>query len=67
MDLIKVLTHLHAELNNLNAAIASLQRLQQGDLQGRDRQIWLQVPGEKAEHRTRKAKPHSIRGKAQGA
>jgi hypothetical protein len=67
MDLTKVLTHLHAELNNLNAAIASVQRLQQGDLQGRERQLSLQMPGGKAGHRTRKAKPHSVQGKAQGA
>jgi hypothetical protein len=31
MDLAKVLAHLHAELDKLDAAIASLQRLQQGD------------------------------------
>jgi hypothetical protein len=30
MDLMKVLTHLHGELDNLNAAIATLERLQQG-------------------------------------
>lgn len=36
MDLTKVLAQLHAELNYLNAAIASLQRLQQGDLEGRE-------------------------------
>jgi hypothetical protein len=29
MDLAKVLAHLHAELDNLNAAIATLERLQQ--------------------------------------
>ena len=30
MDLTKVLAHLHGELDNLNAAIATLERLQQG-------------------------------------
>jgi hypothetical protein len=29
MDLAKVLAHLHGELDNLNAAIATLERLQQ--------------------------------------
>jgi hypothetical protein len=31
MDLAKVLAQLHAELKNLDAAIASLERIQQGD------------------------------------
>jgi hypothetical protein len=31
MDLEKVLAQLHAELENLDAAIASLERIQQGD------------------------------------
>ena len=30
MDLTKVLAHLHGELDNLNTAIATLERLQQG-------------------------------------
>ena len=30
MDLVKVLAQLHGELDNLNAAIATLERLQQG-------------------------------------
>ena len=30
MDLAKVLAHLHEELDSLNAAIATLERLQQG-------------------------------------
>jgi hypothetical protein len=30
MDLAKVLTQLHAELDNLNVAIATLERMQQG-------------------------------------
>jgi hypothetical protein len=33
MDLRKVLAHLHAELDKLDAAIATLQRLQEGDQQ----------------------------------
>jgi hypothetical protein len=36
MDLVKVLAKLHEELDGLNAAIATLERLQRGDL-GRDR------------------------------
>jgi hypothetical protein len=44
MDLTKVLEQLHAELNYLNAAIASLQRLQQGDLEGRDGRIGYKRP-----------------------
>jgi hypothetical protein len=36
MDLVKVLTTLHEELDSLNAAIATLERLQRGDL-GRGR------------------------------
>ena len=30
MDLVKVLTHLHEELDSLNTAIATLEQLQQG-------------------------------------
>jgi len=40
MDLGKVLAHLHSELENLDAAIASLQRLQEGGRRrGRPRQL----------------------------
>ena len=44
MDLSKVLAQLHSELNNINAAIASLQRLEQGDLQGKDRRNGYKRP-----------------------
>jgi hypothetical protein len=55
MDLGKVLAHLHAELANLDAAIASLQRLQQA---GRDRRRpseTLPPPARITTRRTRKA------------
>jgi hypothetical protein len=44
MDLTKVLAQLHSELDKLNAAIASLQRLEQGDIQWRDRRNGYKRP-----------------------
>jgi hypothetical protein len=60
MDLTKVLAHLHAELDKLDAAIASLQRLQQGDQRRGRPALSLQKSGKKtAERRAAKPKPSS--------
>ena len=44
MDLTKVLEQLRSELNNLNAAIASLQRLDEADRYARDRRNGYKRP-----------------------
>jgi hypothetical protein len=60
MDLSKVLAHLHAELDSLDAAIASLQRLQQGDdRRGRPTLRLEKSAGRTEEKRTGKTKPRS--------
>jgi hypothetical protein len=51
MDLGKVLAHLHAELNNLDAAIACLERLQQGDRRRGLPVLKSQRPGRKTAQR----------------
>ena len=57
MDLAKVLAHLHAELDSLDAAIASLQRLQQGDeRRGRPTLRVQKSDEETVERRVRKTK-----------
>jgi hypothetical protein len=60
MDLAKVLAHLHAELNDLDAAIASLQRLQHGDRR-RGRPLFaLQKSDKQPNRRKGKAKPDAF-------
>jgi hypothetical protein len=44
MDLAKVLAQLHAELENLDAAIASLERIQQGSRRRGRPPEWLHKP-----------------------
>jgi hypothetical protein len=60
MDLEKVLQQLHEELDNLNAAISSLERLQEtGKLRGKETE-WLEdisTPGPAPRRRKSKAKP----------
>jgi hypothetical protein len=60
MDLDKVLQQLHEELENLNAAISSLERLQEaGKLRGKEAE-WLEeiaTPAPAARKRKGKAKP----------
>jgi hypothetical protein len=62
MDLAGMLAQLHAELDKLDVAIASLQRLQQADLRrGRTRQ-WLPKPGNRTARgpaKTRMASSHA--------
>lgn len=41
MDLTKVLAQLHAELENLDAAIASLERIQQGSRRRGRPPLWI--------------------------
>lgn len=61
MDLTKVLAHLHAELDKLDAAIVTLQRLQQGDQQRGRPPLRLQKPAKKpAARRGGKAELNSL-------
>lgn len=56
MDLAKVLHQLHEELDNLNAAISSLERLQEaGKLRGQETE-WLSVTTPPPGLRKRKSK-----------
>ena len=60
MDLAKVLEQLHEELRNLNAAIASLERLQEGGIHHVKSPDWLeQIPGAVVAERKRKSKPRN--------
>lgn len=57
MDLTKVLAHLHSELENLDAAIASLERLRQGGRRrGRPPQL-LSKQGQPEDRRNGASKP----------
>jgi len=59
MDLSKVLAHLHSELENLDAAIASLERLRQGGRRrGRPPRL-LPKLAKSEKPRTRKSKSKS--------
>lgn len=60
MDLAKVLAHLRAELASLDAAIASLDRLQQGDRRRARPLLLPQKPGKAAKPRTSKSKKDSL-------
>ncbi len=58
MDLAKVLQQLHEELENLNAAILSLERLQEsGKNRGKD-STWIgEIAGEEAAVQKRRGRP----------
>jgi hypothetical protein len=61
MDLTKVLAHLHMELNNLDAAIASLERLQQADRRRGRPALGLTKPVKKTtQRRGKKPKEDSL-------
>ena len=60
MDLAKVLAQLHAELQNLDAAIASLERIQQGKGRRGRPPEWL-VKTRSAEGRGKPADPEKRR------
>jgi len=60
MDLTKVLAHLRAELDSIDAAIASLDRLQQGDRRRGRPLLSLQKSPKTAKSRTDKAKQDSL-------
>jgi hypothetical protein len=57
MDLDKVLQQLHEELRNLNAAIASLEHLQEAGLHHGKSSEWLESVPRAVAARKRKAKP----------
>jgi len=59
MDLAKVLANLHAELDNLNVAIASLERLQNGGRRRGRPPERVQKPSKPEPRRASKAKPDS--------
>jgi hypothetical protein len=60
MDLAGMLAQLHAELENLDIAIASLQRLQQADLRRARSRQWLRKPAAPDPAKTRMAASHAV-------
>jgi hypothetical protein len=60
MDLARVLQQLHEELENLNAAIVSLERLQESGKNRSKGEEWLaEVPAPEGAGKSRKARPRS--------